>query len=295
MKFLFVINPVSGGKPKDDLLDLIGTASREHAFDFKIYNTSGENDSRQIAEQMNEFEPDRVVVAGGDGTIQLVAQHFITIRKQVTLGLLPLGSANGLATSLGLSQNISENLNTAIHSANVVPVDLLLINKKQVCVHLCDVGANALLVKYYSEEESRGMMGYAKHIIQSIQESSLLHFTIDTPQGFFERDGLMLAFSNAHKYGTGVHISDGSVSDGLFEISNVQKLDLETAIKAGLTIFNIFIDKDMFSDVIRSTYAAVHIQPEAHFHVDGEYMGKTGHLEIELLPSAVNVVLPHEA
>jgi diacylglycerol kinase family enzyme len=81
------------------------------------------------------------------------------------------------------------------------------------------------------------------------------------------------------------------VSDGKFEISNVQKIDLESAIKAGLTAINVFVDKNMFSDVISCSKATIVIDRKIHWQVDGEYMGEVDRLDIEIVPSAIQVVL----
>jgi diacylglycerol kinase family enzyme len=102
----------------------------------------------------------------------------------------------------------------------------------------------------------------------------------------------MLAFANAHKYGTGVHISQGDVWDGKFEICNVPKIALDEAIKAGLTVMNVFVDKNMFSDVISCRYAEITINQKVDFQIDGEYMGKTDFLTVEVIPSAIKLLVP---
>ena len=101
----------------------------------------------------------------------------------------------------------------------------------------------------------------------------------------------MMAFANAHKYGTGVQISEGSVSDGMFEICNVERVTLDEAIRAGLTALNVFVDKDMFSDVITCRSAEVSIDQPAHFQIDGEYMGMVDHLEIDMVPGALKLLV----
>jgi diacylglycerol kinase (ATP) len=105
------------------------------------------------------------------------------------------------------------------------------------------------------------------------------------------KEGYMMAFANAHKYGTGVQISEGSVSDGMFEICNVEKVSLDEAIKAGLTALNVFVDKDMFSDVITCRNAEITIDQKAHFQIDGEYMGMVDNIKIEVVPGAVKLLI----
>jgi diacylglycerol kinase family enzyme len=104
----------------------------------------------------------------------------------------------------------------------------------------------------------------------------------------------MIVISNANRYGTGIRISDGSVSDGKFEISNIEKVALDDAIKASLTKFNVFLDKDMFSDVISCDKAEITIDQKVDFQIDGEYMGTVDHLTISIHPSAVPVLVTNE-
>ena len=138
------------------------------------------------------------------------------------------------------------------------------------------------------------MLGYARHLISSIRDSDLVSFEIQSDGKFYKKDGYMLVVANAHKYGTGVQISEGSVSDGMFEICNVQRIDLESAVKAGLTAINIFVDREMFSDVIKAREAYIRISPAAHLQVDGEYIGEVSDLKVEIISSALNIIVPDE-
>ena len=85
--------------------------------------------------------------------------------------------------------------------------------------------------------------------------------------------------------------SDGSVSDGKFEIRNIPEIALDDAIKAGLTKFNVFVDSEMFSDVISCNHAEIQINQKVDFQIDGEYMGEVDYLEVDIYPSAVPVLI----
>jgi len=185
-----------------------------------------------------------------------------------------------------------EALDIVIGAKRTVPLDLLIFNNKHVCIHLGDIGINARMVKEYANSEGRGMIAYARHLMSSMKESELLKYTIVTPDATYHKEGYMLAFANANKYGTGIHISDGSVHDGRFEISNVPRIALDAAIKAGLTALNIFVDKDMFADVISCEFAEVTISEKVHFQIDGEYMGMTDRLTVGILPSSIPLLVP---
>ena len=289
MKILYVINPASGRTSNDPALETINAIMADNGFEFKYLFTTGDRDSKKINDEFADYRPDRVVACGGDGTVQLVARSLIG--KKIPMGILPLGSANGMAKALEISDKLEEALSIVVLAEKSIPLDLIQINDR-ICIHLSDLGTNALLVKNYEEAGDKGMVGYAKHLIASIRESEPMHYTIATPNGIFEKDGYMLAIANAHRYGTGVHISDGSVSDGKFEICNVQEIDLQSAIKAGLTALNIFIDKDMFSDVISCSKAEIKINRKVHLQIDGEYIGETDTVHAMVMPAALRILVP---
>jgi len=289
MKVLFILNPISGNKSNDDAILRIHQLAVETPYDFKVLYTTGKNDEKSILDEIKWYKPDRIIAGGGDGTLQLVAR---TIREMDTpFGVLPLGSANGFATAIGMPKDPSEAVDIVINAKHTVPLDLLIFNNKHLCIHLGDIGINARMVKEYSQSDDRGMMAYARHLMSSMKESELVNYSIRTPERTYKKEGFMLAFANADKYGTGVQISEGTVDDGKFEICNVPRIALDAAIKAGLTALNVFIDKDMFSDVISCEHAEVSISQKVHFQIDGEYMGMTDKLTVDILPSSVPLLV----
>jgi YegS/Rv2252/BmrU family lipid kinase len=289
MKILFVINPIAGGTDHENTILRLAELANDAGYESRFYLTSGKSDEKKIRDEIDKFRPDRVVSGGGDGTIQLVAK--ILLPTDISLGILPLGSANGLATALEIPKDPLEAAAKIFRATEIRPMDMLRFNGKHLCIHLSDIGVNALIVKKYEEGGERGILGYAKHLLSAIQETPMYNIKVQTEKETFHKQGFMMAFANAHKYGTGVQISDGSVSDGMFEICNVEKVNLDEAIKAGLTILNVFVDKNMFSDVIKCREAEIAIDQKVHFQVDGEYMGLIDHLHVEIVPAALKLLV----
>ena len=289
MKILFVINPKAGGTNHEQTILALKDLVRIRGLDARYYLTSGDDDEKNIKKGIDKFQPDCVIAGGGDGTLQLVAR--ILLPYDLMMGILPLGSANGLATALEMPKDPLEAAEKIFSSKQVRHLDMLKFNDEHMCIHLSDIGVNALIVKKYEEGGERGLLGYAKHLLAAIQETPPYRITVRTPEETMHKEGFMMAFANAHKYGTGVQISEGSVSDGKFEICNVEKVSLDEAIKAGLTILNVFVDNDMFSDVITCREAEITIDQKAHFQIDGEYMGMTDHLKIEIVPGALKLLV----
>lgn len=289
MKILFCINPKAGGEDHRETIDSIKRNVKDGGIEGRYYFTTGKDDEKAIRKHLDEFKPDRVAVGGGDGTLQMVAKNLIPYG--LPMGILPLGSANGLATALEIPKDPMEAAARILNPSQTRPMDMLKFNDAHLCIHLSDIGVNALIIKKYEEAGERGLLGYAKHLLAAIQETPQYHVTIRTPTDTIEKEGFMMAFANAHKYGTGVQISEGSVSDGMFEICNVERVTLDEAIRAGLTILNVFVDNDMFSDVITCKEAEIVIDKKTHFQIDGEYMGETDRLKIEIVPAALKLLI----
>jgi len=289
MKILFIINPTSGATSNDSAILLIHKVAASQRIDFKFFYTSSGEDDELIQHQLQEYKPDRVVACGGDGTVQTVGRNLM--HKKIPMGILPLGSANGLATALGLSEKLEDAVNLVFNGSKTVQLDLLKFNEREICTHLADIGINAKMIKNYEKNDEKGMLGYAKYLFQSIKESPLLSYTIKTPEKTYQKEGYMIVIGNANMYGTGIKISEGSVSDGKFEICNVPKIALDEAIKAGLTRFNVFLDKNMFADVISCSSAEITIDQKVEFQIDGEFMGEIDQVKISIVPSAIPVLI----
>jgi len=286
-KVLLVVNPISGDVDKDIVFEKVIETAEAEGYDLRIYSTTGEKDMETVREMVENINPERVLVAGGDGTISLVAQAIHGI--DVILGIIPVGSANGLAMDFGVSGSVAQATEIAFGD-NFVEIDAVSING-EISLHLSDIGLNALLVKNYENSDVRGKLGYAKEMLKTLSEHENFRVQIKTDQEIIETDALIVIIANAQKYGTGVTINPaGDMSDGFFELVIAKKLDfIETAkILAGNTDFNPEI-----MQVISVQKAEINCpDKEAHFQIDGEYKGLVRNLEAHIISKYIKVAIP---
>jgi len=243
-----------------------------------------------VSAHIDSVKPDRVVAVGGDGTVKMVAE--LVQGRALPLGIIPAGSANGMARELEIPLVVTEALDVAINGI-AQPIDLIRINDKEICIHLSDMGLNAMLVKYFEKSKKRGMWGYGKAIFRVLWEKQKMYATIHTDDGTYRRKAYMIVLANARKYGTGANINpDGDVTDGYFEVVVVRKLNVIEILKSILT------DKSFHPnriEVFKTKRVAISTLKRAYFQVDGEYRGKTTHLSAEILPGQLIVMLPATA
>src|SRR5687767_11749092 len=94
-KILFVVNPISGGNEKKDWETAIREFFSNSDYNIEFYIQNGQNDRPSILNHIERFKPEKVVAIGGDGTVKMVAE--IIKETTMVLGIIPAGSANGLA------------------------------------------------------------------------------------------------------------------------------------------------------------------------------------------------------
>ncbi len=287
LKILFIINPVSGGKKKEDWEEQIRTYFKNSHHEMDFYLLTGESDEASVAHHINSVKPDRVVTVGGDGTVKLVAE--LLCDKNISLGILPAGSANGMAKELAIPQNVETALEIAVNGEPTA-IDVIKINNKEICIHLSDIGLNAMLVKYFEGSEKRGMWGYGKAVFRVLYEKQKMYVTIKTDEGTVKRKAYMVVLANARKYGTGGNINpDGDVSDGFFEVVIMRKINLVEIMKGIFTNKSFHPDK---IEVIKTKNVELSTLKGAYFQVDGEYRGKIKSLTAHIIPGAIQVMLP---
>ncbi len=116
-----------------------------------------------------------MVAAGGDGTCNMVAQ--LLINTNIKLGIIPLGSANGTATSIKLPSDLRKNLEIIIDQKSK-PIDVLKINENHISLHLSDIGVNAKIVDKFDKGNLRGILGYGKYFMEELKNAKPAKFKI---------------------------------------------------------------------------------------------------------------------
>ena len=177
MKVLVVVNPISGGIDKEPFLRHVNQTFEKYGIEGKVFKTTGVDDDQKLKNHLEEFEPDRIASLGGDGTTLFTAQNIM--HTDYPFGIIPLGSANGMAVELGIDRDPKVALTDFLQSHRYAPLDLILVNEKYYCLHLGDVGVNARIVENYSKEEGRGMFTYAKHFLAEISDAEILEYDIE--------------------------------------------------------------------------------------------------------------------
>lgn len=288
-KILFVINPKSGNSQDINFEDQILQFAQAEKFDYKIYKTKGENDGPRIHQLLDTFQPKKVVAVGGDGTINLVAAELIG--KKIVLGIIPGGSANGLAFNLNIPTRFSDALDINIKGDSVA-MDVIRVNDKHYCFHLSDLGINARIVKRFERENMRGMLGYGKQLFKELfSPKSFFSYNIETDTKKKRSKAEMIVIANAQSYGTGVKINPtGKFNDGKFEVVAIRPYPWWFVFNFVFAGFSGKLHRMEYVEVFQAKEALISVDHHQDFQIDGEVMGKERNLKLEILPCTIQVI-----
>ena len=286
-KYILVLNPISGDIDKSEILLKVLAFAEAYAIEIIVYETSGEKDDTAIKNLYDLHKPERILIAGGDGTIKMVGEALE--KYDVIFGILPAGSANGLSVDLELPATIEENLDVAFHN-HFMEMDMVSINGKR-SIHLSDLGLNAELVKNYEGSSVRGKLGYALQVVTTLTElNEPFSAKIEANNETIECVARMIVIANSKKYGTGVTINpDGKMDDGKFELIILKNLDL--LVFGKIITGNIPVNSEDV-EIISTDKATITTTTPVSFQMDGEYIGEETKLDIKILPGQMKVAIP---
>ena len=125
LQFLFVVNNKSGTNQTNTWNDVINEFFKDKDETFKIYNLPEKFEVAQIKDHITNEQPKYVIAVGGDGTVTMLAN--LIAGTDMALGILPAGSANGMAKELGIPENAQDALQIILE-ANIKNCDLIKIN-----------------------------------------------------------------------------------------------------------------------------------------------------------------------
>ncbi|SHN13684.1 lipid kinase, YegS/Rv2252/BmrU family [Cyclobacterium lianum] len=278
---LFILNPYAGDIPdKDEIVRSIC----DQLENYTLWKTTGEDDGRKIGELLEEKSYDLILVGGGDGTIKMVAEAVKD--KNCSLLPVPFGSANGLATCLGIET--WEDSLESLQQGQQISMDLLDVNG-QTCLHLSDFGLNAGMIKKFEEGDERGMAAYFKSSLSSLFEIKPYPFRVCLEGKNEDIEAKMLIVANGSKYGTGATINPGSsMDDGVFEIIAINPDGFQEWLELTYAVMREdFGDLD-FVKVWSSSQVDIYNSGKAPFHVDGEIIEPSERVSIRVKEHKIN-------
>ncbi|MEE1898235.1 diacylglycerol kinase family protein [Flavobacterium rakeshii] len=291
MKYLhFIVNPISGKGNHVINKELLVSIFPENEYRIEISHTEGKDHAKTLAVKAVKNGADCVIACGGDGTVNEVASALIG--SQVPLGIVPVGSGNGLASNLGIKGSLQEVI-TTIKKQDITVIDSGCVNDNYFFSN-AGLGIDAEVIKKYEQKGKRKLWAY---IVASLEASlSFKHYNTTIKFGDKELDinPFLLFISNSNQMGYDMSLTpQAKLNDGYLNLVTAPKMSFLQKMKMGFLVLNRNFLKFKAAQH-NLTQSLTIYQPERIYtdiQIDGEYHSlKTNYIHIEIIPASLKVI-----
>jgi YegS/Rv2252/BmrU family lipid kinase len=232
-KIIYLINPISGTGGKASLQELIIRRTTAQKIDFSILPTDAEGRYDFLIPILQKEQVTDIVICGGDGTVNAVAAALKG--APVRIGIIPMGSGNGLAFAARIPKDPSRALDI-IFAGKASAIDGFIINGQFSCM-LSGIGFDARVAHEFARQKKRGLQTYIRVSLTNFLTSRPYSFRIRLPlppdplkkesggERSFPVEAFFIDVANGDQFGNHVTIAPQALlHDGLLDIVIVKKM-----------------------------------------------------------------------
>ena len=287
-KILFVVNKYAGLGYPSDLERSIRTACERSSASCAIEFTQRKGHAIELAKEAHARGFDQVIAVGGDGTINEVARGLI--QSGTPMGIVPGGSGNGLARHLGIPLKISDAVNQ-IFDSKILPMDVFRVNGK-LSLNVSGIGFDGHITNLFGVKSTRGLIGYVMLTVQEFLKFKEFKTEIVMNGQSYYRDAFIIAIANSSQYGNNARIApNASVCDGLLHINILKRVPL-FRLDFIYSFFAGDLATSSFCEFMEAPSLKIRTTKPIDYHVDGEPCGLHDTFDVELIPAALQVLVP---
>lgn len=287
-KILFIINPISGGKSKHNFPADAERYLDQDKFEASFVSTQFQGHAFQLADEAVKNDIPIIVAVGGDGTINEVA--CAVEGSRALIGIVPCGSGNGLALSLGISLDHRK----AIGQINMMRwkrIDSGAIGSMKF-FNMAGIGFDANISHKFSQMSSRGFTGYIRTSLSEVLKYRSGKYEIEVDGKKIERTAFMISIANSPQYGNNAVVSpDARLDDGLLDVCIVRPFPLYSFPALVFRMFTKTAKNSRYLEIIKGkNIRIVSDNNETMVHLDGEPKEMGKEIFISVKPSSLSVL-----
>lgn len=288
-KYLTIINPNSGTSRKTSIPELAYNILSENGSELYFVYTNEQGHVAQIIDDVAGQGFDVVIGVGGDGTINEVAD---AVRPtDMTMGIIPMGSGNGLARSLDIPMDPEAALEV-IRKGYIKRIDCCEANGVPFFVTF-GVGFDAQVTASYDQKSFRGPLSYVLSTVdQFIKHKSSL-YRLHLNGEVIEQKAFLVTCANADQYGNNAIIApEAELDDGLFDVVVIRNMSLLKAPQVAINLFTKNINESASIDIYRTDHLIIEREDADYAQVDGELLELGRRIEITIQKQQLPILVP---
>lgn len=286
---MVIINPISGTRSKRGLEDLAAEVLGAAGFALDFVYTGGPDDAPEFAGEAVAGGYDAVITAGGDGTVNEVAK--VLLGSSVAMGIIPCGSGNGLARSLGVPSDFKAALKIVANGHTIVADSGDVNSTPFFCTF--GVGFDAAVSEKFAGSRRRGRVSYVRNVLREFVKYTPESYAISINGTVITEKAFLIAACNASQYGNNAYIAPkASLTDGLLDLTVIHSGSPFSTALVGVDLLTGYLDRNTLIDTFRISSATITRLHGGPAHVDGEPVELGRNLEIMCRPASLKLYAP---
>jgi diacylglycerol kinase (ATP) len=287
-----ILNPSAGSAA--DLDDIVTRIGRLRGAEIRL--TSKPGSAARLAKTALRKGRELIIAAGGDGTLNEVINGIGENLGDAAVGLIPLGTGNDFARTIGVPADIEEAIDL-IRAGETRPVDLVRVTSDAVryFVNVSAGGFSGLVNEKLTAEMKKtwGPLAYLRSAAAALPELRGYQTTLAFDNAEALRIELYnVVVANGRYVAGGTLIApDASIDDGLLDIVLIPK---RPATELAVLAAQVALGTHLSSEAIvfrRASKLTVNSSPGMWFNVDGELVGNEP-ARFEILSRALRFIAP---
>ena len=287
-----LVNPTAGKGRAANVVAKVTERLRQGGANVAILVGRDVEDAKSLARQAIDDGVDALVALGGDGMVHLALN--IVAGTKTPLGIVPAGTGNDLAATLGLPTKdpvaaagvIADLLSTT----GPRPMDAVRVGTDKWFGCVLSAGFDSRVNDRANRMTwPRGRMRYNLAILAELGVFKPIPFEIEIDGELWETEAMLVAVGNAKSYGAGMKITpDAEIDDGLVDITVLGPVSKPEFLKAFPKVFK-GTHKDHPAVTMRRAKTVSLAAKDVTVYADGEYIGELP-ISCQTVPGAVQVL-----
>ena len=286
----FIINPNAGSGKEILLADSLSKYFENEPYEIVLKYTQYKKHAIELTEQSILAGAKIIVACGGDGTVHEVASCMVN--TTIALGIIPLGSGNGLANNLKIPYTIAQAI-ALIKNKNGIKIDVGRVNDNYFFSNM-GIGFDATVIGYYEKMKSRGLKSYLKATMKSFQQYRYQEYSYILKGVQKSVIPFLFFISNSNEMGNKVSITPkASLQDGLLDVVIVPRYNKLKILLLGMLVLfkKHFLLKSVQFEQVSSLTLQNSNDDGFALQIDGEYVRiEAKKLEVSILKGALTVL-----
>lgn len=248
-KIMMIYNPTSGEGTINDKLEDIVKLHQDEGFDLVLREVNGELDLETILMEIND-DFSHIMVAGGDGTVNILINALISLNIDIPIGVIPSGTANDFASHIGMPHDVLE-ASRRIIASKPKKIDIGKINDK----YFINVASMGLFtdVSQKTNQSLKNIIGKVAYFLKGIQEIpnfKKIPLKLKSREFNYEGDAFVVLIFNGNSAGSMDIAYNADLTDGMLDVII---LNPESLLEIFPLLMKLIMKKNL-ADTVGITY-----------------------------------------